>query len=110
MQVIAESWLLPIAHRVFALDPLIRSVCWTLRRDGDELLEDWIPSASAAPVWPDVLDDNPWLDDERLDEVLTDACLELRSPDLSVLAATADERVFAVVGREGGLRWTEAAG
>ena len=106
MQSIADSWLVPVATRVFALDPKIRAVAWTLRLDGGELLEDWIPSASPSPVWPDVLDDNPWLDDERLDEILNDACLDLKSPDLSGIPAGAEERVVAIVTRDGSVRWT----
>lgn len=105
MQAIADTWLLPVAARVFALDPKIRTLCWTLRLDGGELLEDWIPSASPTPAWPDVLDDNPWLDDERLDEVLNDACLDLKSPDLSGIPASAEERVVAIVTRDGTVRW-----
>jgi hypothetical protein len=82
MDTLTETWLRPIAARIFAMDPEIRSVVWALQRDGDEVLEDWIPCPGVKLRWPECVDDNRWLEDPALDDLLSEACLELPSPDL----------------------------
>lgn len=102
------EWLDPIASRIFALDPRIAAVVWALQRDGEEILEDWVPTAAADPRWPECLDDNPWLDEADLDELLTDACLERPAPDLRAWAALLpDDHDFhaCAILRRDGVRW-----
>lgn len=80
-----STWVAPVAARVLALDPAIRAVVWALARDGDTVVDDFVPCDSEAPRWPDCADDNPWIEDAEgagaeLDEVLLDAVESLPCP------------------------------
>lgn len=89
---ILTSWLTPVARRVIRLDRSIHAVIYALARDGDEVVEDFVPVVSLPARWPECFEDNPWLEEdsdeaEALDDALMDACEELDGPSPADLAA-----------------------